>query len=450
MRFCSLKKRIISTFISIEIMCSISGCTIPGKEKKENNVTEKEISTEVVTEAVTETTEEIPTTTEVQHDIRTLTITATGDCALGPIQTHGYGGSFHEYYDNYGEGYFLQNFKELFEADDFTLVNLECALTDRPFYPESNPDKEFFIVGRPEYAGILSSAGVEGCSLGNNHSKDVGTAGLEDTEAACDSAGIKWAVDDVSAIYETEDGYTIGFASSLLTGPVERENYIRNAIQQFNEQDVDIIVACCHWGEEKEYYPTDYQKRLAHEFVDLGADLIIGNHPHVVQGVEYYNGKVICYSLGNFCFGASHHPYDMEDMVFQQTFTFVDGELRATLDAHIIPVRVSTDASNNDFQPVYLEGEEKSSFIERVNTYSEACGNVEFDENGKLLVDYGDVMSDDGSNASEDGTVIYEDDSESENPEEISDGENDTNGNPSNAADNEASVEVVEDTEGNE
>ena len=420
------RKKLNMTMIIAGLVCSLWGCTRPG-EKAGEKTTEAVTYTETtMTEAVVE--ENVPATTEEQHDIKKLTVTATGDWALGPIQTHGYAGSFHEYYDNYGEGYFIQNFKELFEEDDFTLINLECALTNEPFYPEANPDKEFFIVGKLEYSGIMASSGVEGCSLGNNHSKDVGTTGLADTEAACDSVGVKWAVDDSTAIYETDDGYTIGFVSSLLTGPVERENYIRNGIEEFKEKDVDLIIACCHWGEEKQYYPTDYQQRLAHEFVDMGADLIVGNHPHVVQGIEYYNGKVICYSLGNFCFGASHHPYDMETMVFQQTFTYVDGELKPALEAHIIPARVSSDRGNNDFQPVYLEDEEKSDFIERVNTYSEPYSPVSFDSEGNMRIGYGDegfynpvtgdVMSDDGSNVSEDGTVIMEDE-ETESDESL-------------------------------
>ena len=109
------------------------------------------------------------------------------------------------------------------------------------------------------------------------------------------------------------------------------------------------------------------------------------NHPHVVQGVECYNGKIICYSLGNFCFGASHHPYDMETMVYQQTFTFIDGELQPYIDASVIPARVSSTTEFNDFQPVYLEGEEKSAMLERINTYCEPYGYARFDEDGKLF-----------------------------------------------------------------
>ncbi len=387
------RKRICALAFAVSIAGCLFGC-IDNKENttqadsadtateavvidEETNNNETDLSESVSEDIVSEAYEE-------EKDIRYLTITATGDCALGPIQTHGYGGSFHAYYDDYGEGYFLEDFKELFENDDFTLVNLECTLTDRSVYVDEESDKEFYIVGRPEYAGILTNSGVEGCSLGNNHTRDVGLEGLEDTEAACDAAGLLWAYNSVTAIYETEDGFKIGFVSSHVSGSVDRENFIRNGIEELKQADVDIIIACCHWGEEKEYYPTDYQIKLAHEFIDLGADLIIGNHPHVVQGVECYNGKVICYSLGNFCFGASHFPYDFNSMVYQQTFTFVDGELQPYIDASVIPICVSTTTETNDFHPVYLDGERKADMLERINTYCEPYGYVRFDEDGRL------------------------------------------------------------------
>lgn len=386
-----IKKHIICMIIMLGMFGMVTGCS---KKEDEKKASDAEPVSEVVTDTATEseaindtadtTIEEVVTTTERQPDVRTITITATGDCALGPIQTHGYGGSFHAYYDDYGEGYFLEDFKELFENDDFTLVNLECTLTDRAVYVDEESDKEFYIVGRPEYAGILTNSGVEGCSLGNNHTRDVGVEGLEDTEAACDAVGLLWAFNSVTAIYETEDGYKIGFVSSHVSGSVDRENFIRNGIEELKQADVDIIIACCHWGEEKEYYPTDYQIKLAHEFVDLGADLIIGNHPHVVQGVECYNGKVICYSLGNFCFGASHFPFDFNSMVYQQTFTFVDGELQPYIDASVIPICVSSTTETNDFHPVYLDGERKADMLERINTYCAPYGYVRFDEDGKL------------------------------------------------------------------
>ena len=83
-----------------------------------------------------------------------------------------------------------------------------------------------------------------------------------------------------------------------------------------------VIIVNFHWGIEKQYTPDENQKALAHLAVDEGADLVIGHHPHVLEGIEEYNGKYICYSLGNFCFGGNSTPSDTDSMIVQQTFSF--------------------------------------------------------------------------------------------------------------------------------
>ena len=70
----------------------------------------------------------------------------------------------------------------------------------------------------------------------------------------------------------------------------------------------DLKIVQVHWGEEKSDTPSDEQVSLAHRAIDMGADLVIGHHPHVLQGIEKYKGKYICYSLGNFCFGGNQIP----------------------------------------------------------------------------------------------------------------------------------------------
>lgn len=74
------------------------------------------------------------------------------------------------------------------------------------------------------------------------------------------------------------------------------------AIQALKDAGADVIVVSFHWGTEKENYPDETQQALAHAAIDQGADLVLGHHPHVLQGIEKYQGKYIVYSLGNFCF----------------------------------------------------------------------------------------------------------------------------------------------------
>lgn len=366
-------------------MCFLAGCD--GKTAQTDASRLKEQSTqqeEAVSESLpaTEGIIEMPETeAEPAPMEQTITLSATGDCTLGVTQTQGYAGSFHEYYDNYGEEYFFRGVRDIFEEDDFTLVNLECVLTTS----DNRIEKTFNLKGKPEYAGIMTGSSVEGCSLGNNHSQDYGWESLVDTQNVLDEAGIIYGFNDHVGIFTTQEGLAIGIVSaSLLSQSEQSENYIRDGIAELKAQGADLVVACCHWGIEKDYYPSGYQKTTAHKIIDWGADLVVGNHPHVLQGVEYYNNKIICYSLGNFCFGGNKNPSDKNTMIFQQTFYYKDGQLQPVTDAKIIPCTLSSVSSHNDFQPTVAQGDKKTEIIQKMNDYSAPFGEVSFDEEGIL------------------------------------------------------------------
>ncbi len=361
----------IAILLSLTVVLLFVGCAKEQTSVVSTESTEKESETEVIAEEIIE-----------EPLVQTVTITATGDCTLGSTQTHGYERSFHQYYDNYGADYFFQGVKDVFENDDMTLINLECVLTTS----ENRVEKTFNLKGKPEYVGIMSQSSVEACSLGNNHTRDYGEVSLTDTQNTLTNAGIVYGYNDQVGIYTTEDGLTVGVVSaSVLSQSVTYEDYIKKGIESLKLQEVDLIVACCHWGIEREYYPTGYQQTLAHNIIDWGADLVIGNHPHVLQGVEVYNGKVICYSLGNFCFGGNKNPSDKNTMMYQQTFTFVDGALQTNLEAKIIPCTVSSTSGYNDFQPTIATGEKKQTIINNVNTYSAPYSAIAFDTDGVLI-----------------------------------------------------------------
>ena len=332
--------------------------------------------TEVPTESQTEETESEPV-------VETITITATGDCALGALQYHGYSKSFHQYYDKYGEGYFFKNFYNIFSQDDITIVNLECVFTDE----EDRVDKKFNIKGHPHYTGILTSSSVEVCSLGNNHTEDYGPASLVDTKQALENAGVSYAYEDIVAYYETESGIKVAMLSAKLLSDKEIKEPILMATLEQVRKEVDLVIVSCHWGTENTHKLTSYQKKTAHKLIDAGADLVIGHHPHVLQGVEYYNGKMICYSLGNFSFGANRNPADKNTAVFQQTFTFVDGELSELLDAKIIPTRLSGKDSVNNYQPVIATGDKAVAIIENMREYSSSLSDLKIDDEGNLSID---------------------------------------------------------------
>jgi poly-gamma-glutamate synthesis protein (capsule biosynthesis protein) len=133
------------------------------------------------------------------------------------------------------------------------------------------------------------------------------------------------------------------------------------------------VIVSFHWGIETAHYPNSTQKTLAHHSIDEGADLVIGHHPHVLQGIESYTGGLIVYSLGNFCFGGNRNPKDKDTMIFTHTFAF-DGdtlERRPELESTgVTPCSVSSVTNRNDFRPTVLEGDDASRIAERLIEYS--------------------------------------------------------------------------------
>ncbi|MCD8232109.1 MAG: CapA family protein [Clostridiales bacterium] len=384
-----MKKRVFSCMLAASLMglMFLSAC---GGDKQSSADREEEISVTSQSggtgDAEEDASDALEITGEVtdahEAEIYTLTITATGDCTLSVTQDQSYEGSFNAYYDSYGEDYFFDGVRDIFEADDMTVINLECVLSTAT----ERVEKTFNLKGAPEYAGIMTGSSVEAASMGNNHTYDYGEEGFQETKSVLEEAGITYAYSDQSGVYVTEDGIKVGMVSaSLLSQSEEKLDALKEQIQVLREEGAAVIIACCHWGIEKEYYPNDYQQTTAHELIDAGADLVIGNHPHVLQGVEVYDGKVICYSLGNFCFGGNKNPSDKNTMIFQQTFTIADGEVQTgEIDACMIPCRLSSASGYNDYQPTVASGDTKQNIIDLVNEYSSALGSVTFDAEGTL------------------------------------------------------------------
>lgn len=309
-----------------------------------------------------------------EQNIVSITISAAGDCSLGNHIEQDYNSSFNQTYDTQGGAeYFLRNVKEIFAADDMTIVNLEGVLTTSD---AAAAGRTYNIKGDPSYAKILTEGSVEAVSMANNHRLDFGSEGTKDTEAALNAENIVYAYDKNVAIYEAQ-GIRIGYVSvNEVAWGQGSEELVAEGIDKLKEAGVDLILVACHWGIEKDNYPEVYQQKLGRKCIDMGADLVIGHHPHVLQGIEEYKGKLILHSLGNFCFGANRNPTDKDTMIFQQTFTFVDGELSGDMDALVIPCSVSSVSNRNNFQPTPLAADEATRVINRLNTYSADMGIV--------------------------------------------------------------------------
>ena len=325
------------------------------------------------------TAEPEPTPLPEPQEIQ-ITITAAGDVSLGNYYGQGYSGSFRETFDNLQDyNYFFENVYDIFSADDMTIVNLEGTLTRAE---ERLEGQEFCISGDPEFVNMLTAGSIEAVSMGNNHRLDYLQQGTDDTVKVLEETGIPYAYDEYTGIFETSQGIRIGFVSINVTEEEPTgEIYLEEGIASLKEDGCDLIFACCHWGLELHYNPNDFQKDLGRKCIDWGADLVIGHHPHVLQGIEEYQGKYIIYSLGNFCFGANKNPKDKDCLIVQQTFTFIDGIKQEESQLKVIPCSISSVSSRNNYKPTPAEGKEAGRIIDKVNQYSQKLG-MQFDEDG--------------------------------------------------------------------
>lgn len=349
-------KLIVTVDIALlAILCGV--LTVKSLQKTKEKEAEPKVQAEKE-----EKEKEIPETT--------ITISAAGDCTLGTDEGFDYKRSFKGKYDAVQDpAYFLQNVQSVFAQDDLTIVNMEGTLTEET----SREPKQFAFKGDAEYAKILTAGAVEAANLANNHSFDYGDKSYEDTIAALDAEGICSFGYERTAVMDIK-GVKVGLAGVYeLADHIDCKQDMLDNIADLKEQGAQIIIVSFHWGQERENVPNEVQVALGHVAIDNGADLVLGHHPHVLQGIEEYKGKNIVYSLGNFCFGGNSAPRDMDTMIFQQTFTVKNGELQEDNVKNMIPCKISSayQEGYNNYQPVIVDGEEKEKILQRVTEYSQ-------------------------------------------------------------------------------
>jgi poly-gamma-glutamate synthesis protein (capsule biosynthesis protein) len=203
-------------------------------------------------------------------------------------------------------------------AADLTVGNLECPLSKRG---SAVPHKTFTFRGDPRAVQGLTWAGFDLLSLANNHARDYGTTALRDTFKNLSAAGIAWAGAGVNrvaawkpAIIE-RNGATIAFLAFSEIGPgsfaatsktpgtayTMNRSAVVKAIKAAHK-NADYVIVSFHWGVERTYRPTSRQIADGRAAVRAGADMVLSEHPHAIQGVEFYRHRIIAYSLGNFVF----------------------------------------------------------------------------------------------------------------------------------------------------
>ena len=215
-----------------------------------------------------------------------------------------------------------ENIRKEIDAVDWFMVNQEFPFSNRG---EAAEDKQFTFRLPPSRVNILQEMGVDMVTLANNHALDFGVEALLDTCTTLDDAGILRVgagadLEEAKRLQTVElQGKTIGFLGATRVIPGYEWNAGASTPGMFTTYDpslllqeiqaakkiCDYVVVYVHWGVEKSTIPSDYQRTMGRQYIDAGADLVIGAHPHVLQEIEYYQGKPIVYSLGNFVFGSS-------------------------------------------------------------------------------------------------------------------------------------------------
>lgn len=318
---------------------------------------------------ITDEDDEAPRSEEavIVDEYDTIVISAAGDVTLGRDKNYGYERSFDHEFKLQGNdfGFFFRNVKDIFEKDDLTIVNLETTLTNSIVEAE----KKFRFRADPSYVEILKEGNIEVVSIANNHTRDFLEVGYKDTLKTLESASIGYFGYEHKYLTEIR-GINVGVLGYVSwDNSSKQKEQINGAMKELRDNGADIVIIMFHWGIERDYYPSAYQRDLAHYVIDQGADLVLGAHPHVLQGIEEYKGKKIVYSLGNFSFGGNKNPSDKDTMIYIHKFNFKNGELISE-DNEIIPCSISSVKDRNNYQPTPLEGSEKERVLKKIEKYS--------------------------------------------------------------------------------
>lgn len=297
-----------------------------------------------------------------------IVITLGGDCVLGTRQEWKQDpDTFDTLIAREGYDWCFSNIAEPFLKDDISLVNLEGVLQDHATGHAKG--KQYTFRGDPSYTEILKSAGIEQVNLANNHYIDFGRSGRDSTRAALEEAGIAYSGYTYRSIVNV-GGYKIGFAGCRETVYLERKRPMYNDLEYLKKQGCDVILYSCHWG--KEYSPTHNktQERMADYALSHGADIVVGTHPHCVQGIEQRKGGVVIYSLGNLVFGGTHEMTTFDALVVQAVLTFENGRYEG-VTLRLMPVLTSSARPDNNFRPEWAEGEDAQRILSLIQNDSE-------------------------------------------------------------------------------
>lgn len=254
--------------------------------------------------------------------------------------------------------------QELFERD-VVLANLEGPISDKPTNDDYRSGSMVFNMPKECIDG-LKFIKINGVTLGNNHTLNAGASGFETTMRLLREAGIKYGgyqngFDEGSVIrYETEIPISIISYNNLSYTDIEKVSLSVQSEKALGR----FVIVFPHWGNEYALKHNLYQETTGHKFIDSGADMVIGNHPHVVQDVEVYKNRPIFYSLGNFVFDQLFSPETQEGILL--TGEIVDKKLTIKIN----PIK------GKNMKLRMMNEEEKAILLKRINNNGDSLSFV--------------------------------------------------------------------------
>lgn len=295
-----------------------------------------------------------------------ITLMAVGDIMLGdhPMRIgHGVGSKIKQK----GSQNIFQHVREVLNDADITFGNLEAVLSNKNL--DSKSLRSVQLRGNPNSVEGLIHTGFNVLSLANNHAMEHGREALKETLEILSRNNIYYIPTDKyknhqePVVIEVKK-IKIGFLGYCLVTDDTTFGINRNSSNILNDvrhakKQCDFVILSLHWGHEYIEYPSSKQIQLAHEFVDAGANIVLGHHPHVLQGIEIYKGGVIAYSLGNFVFDMWQEKMRMSVIlrcVISRT---------GTIDTEVIPIFI-----NRNYQPTILQGQIAKKFLIKMDKLS--------------------------------------------------------------------------------
>lgn len=286
-----------------------------------------------------------------------LTLSFIGDCSMGEMPAQkGKKGSYTRVLDEKGYDWPFSLVRHILENDDFTFANNEVIYSTR----KKHADKKTNLIAAPEYAAVYLHTGVNAVNTANNHAMDFFLEGYDDTLSALDSFGIPHfgtlypgtkRERDHLGVYEVK-GVKIGAVGFSYPQDSDLDK-ISQRIEALRSEGCDLVIVSLHWGREVQFIPESWQFTYAKKVIDMGADMIWGHHPHVLQIVQFYKGKPILYSTGNFTFG-SMSDVDRNTGIFQLTYQLDGNNTPSLYSFSVLPC---TTQGKGDFRPMLLTEE---------------------------------------------------------------------------------------------